>query len=553
MIRFWLYLFAVSALGTAACGANAIEITDSAAQSASFALTSSSSSGKSSSSGGNSSANGGSFDFNRAVRILAKISAPPSLDEPEMLTTPQTNWAGDDYTVTARYRAAPEFNEVLALDPGSDVIWPGAIIQGESVRAGDYVPLSGKRAPLTLSISLENIQGKRFTVIDTPRLSSVRQEIGEILAQNLTGSTPARISFSIEDIHDSQQLALAVGASVGSGNNMIKAQFDFGNSNTRSRILVKFIQIYYTLDMDLPDNPGDLFARDANLNLIASDLGTISPLYVSSISYGRMAFFSFESGLDSESLKAAVTASCQALLGGVSGEISVGHSTILSNASISATIIGGNGATAVNAVRGFEGLKLHLLAGGNYDKNSPAAPISYKMRYLSDNTTARFVLSGEYEAKHTYRAYDWYAVRDLRLVCGDESGKGDSAKFYGSCHVRMQTNGINIPAYEGGSPADARVWYVLIGHAPNWKLDPGQWKAFGCERQFRVRRLDLDKAVLKVNGEVIKQGLILDSNLGKKERSVTLDTIPEGMIWLPDFSSGSTKARIGFSITRLPP
>jgi len=492
-------------------------------------------------------------DFNSLVRSLARISTAESLAEPERISEAQTNWHGDDYTVTALYRAAPEFNEVLALDPSSDVIWPGAVIQGESARDGDYVPLAGKRAPLTLSISLENIQGKRVATIESPRLSSVRQAVGEILAQDLTGSTPARISFSIEDIHDSRQLALAVGASVGSGNNMIKAQFDFSNANNRSRVLVKFIQIYYTIDIDLPENPSDLFARDANLSGVSKDLGGISPLYVSSISYGRMAFFSFESSADSESLKAAVTASCKVLLGGTSGEISVSDNTIMSNASISATIIGGNGATAVNAVRGFEGLKLHLLAGGNYDKNSPAAPISYRMRYLSDNTTARFVLTDEYEAKYVYRGYDWYAVRDLRLACGDENGNGESAKFYGECFVSMKTNGISVPGYENGSVATNRVWYVMIPHAPDWKLDPGQWRAFEKERRFRVRRLDLDKAVLKVNGEVIKQGLIMDSNLGKKERSVVLNDIPEGMIWLPLFSSGSTKARIGFTLTRLPP
>ena len=493
-------------------------------------------------------------DFNAHVRALEKISMPESLAEPERIGTMQTNWAGDEYTVTARYRAAPEYNEVLALDPGSDVVWPGAVLQGQSVLQGDYVPLIGKRAPLTFSISLENIQGKRFATVDTPRLSSIRQAVGEILSQNLTGSTPARISFSIEEVHDAQQLALAVGVGVGipaGSANMIKAQFDFNSAVNRSRVLVKFIQIYYTLDIDLPNHPTDLFAVDANLDAVRNSLGTISPLYISSISYGRMALFSFESASDTETLKAAVNASCQALLGGSAGELSLAHATVLSNASISATIIGGNGATAVNTIRGFDGLKLHLLAGGNYDKNSPAAAVSYKMRYLSDNTTARFVLTGEYEVKHTYRAYDWYAVRDLRLACGDEDGAGKSGDFFGACEVSMKTNGVNVPGYENGSPVNPRVWHVAAIQSSQWGLRAGEWKSFGCERLFRVRRLDLEKAVLRVNGEVYKYGLLWDTNLGKKELSLSFDAIPEGMIWLPLFANGDIKARIGFTITRL--
>jgi len=493
------------------------------------------------------------LDFNYRVGALEKMSAGESLPEPVRIGAAETNWHGDEYTVTARYRAAPEFSEVLALDANSDVVWPGAVIQGESVFSGDYVPFAGKRAPLTFSISLENIQGKRFAAVESPRLSAIRQAVGDILAQNLAGSTPARVSFSIEEVHDEGQLALAVGAGAGNGNNMIKAQFDFNNSANRSRILVKFIQIYYTLDIDLPERPSDLFTHDADVGSMCAGLGAISPIYVSSISYGRAAFFSFESSSDIESLKAAVNVSLQALLGGVEGEISLTHKTILNNSKIAATLIGGNGATAVNAVRGFDGLRLHLLAGGNYDKNSPAAAISYKMRYLSDNTTVRFVLTGEYEAVDTFRACDWYAVRDLRLACGAEDGSGKSAKFYGECSVSMKTNGVRVQGYKNGAAADELVWLATSMVAAAYNLKPGEWKSLQTERLFKVRRADLGTAVLRVSGEVSKDGLLWGTSLGERELSLTLSEIPDGMIWLPLFQDGDTKARIGFSLTRLDP
>jgi thiol-activated cytolysin len=491
--------------------------------------------------------------FNSYVRALKKMNTAQSLSEPEQIGTAQTNWHGDDYTVTARYRAAPEFIEVLALDPGSDVIWPGAILQGESAEQNNYVPATGKRAPLRVSISPENVHGKGSAVVDTPCLLNIRQAVLEVLSQKLIGVAPARVSFSIEEVYDAQQLALAVGASMGNANDMIKAQFDFSNAAPRSRILVKLFQIYYTLDIDLPNRPSELFANDADLNAIRDNLHELSPLYISSVSYGRMAFFSFESAEDIETLKAAVNASCQALLDGANGDISPAHKAVFGNTNISATVIDGDGVAAVTAINDFDEFKLHFLQGGNYDRNSSCAEISYTMRYLSDNSKARFVLTGEYDVKQTCRGYDWYAIRDLRLACGDENGAGNSAKFFGMCDVSMKTNGVNVPGYENGSPAPSRVWAVLTQQSSNWNLDPGQWKSFGTERLFRVRRLDLDKAVLRVNGEVYKYGLILDSLVGKKELSITLNAIPGSMIWLPQFVDGNTKARIGFSITRLDP
>ena len=57
------------------------------------------------------------------------------------------------------YKASPGYDEMLALDPSSDVIYPGAMLKGESIPTGEYIGINGGRAPITLSISLENLVG----------------------------------------------------------------------------------------------------------------------------------------------------------------------------------------------------------------------------------------------------------------------------------------------------------------------------------------------------------------------------------------------------------
>ncbi len=493
----------------------------------------------------------GSSAFDATVRGLSRLDQPAALPEPVRVGPAVTNIQGDSYTVEEYFRAAPEFSEIIALDPSTDVIWPGAILNGGSVLIGDCVPVAGKRAPLVFSVSLENIQGNRHATVETPRLSSVRQALGEMLAQNLTGATPARVSFSIETVHDSGQLDLAIGASIGSGGNQIKAQFDFSDSRMRSRVLVRFVQVYYTVDIDLPERPSALFARDADLTAIARGLGAVAPLYVSTISYGRMAFFSFESEADGETLKAAVSASCRGAVADGGASVSLADKTILSNARINATIIGGNGATAVNAVRGFDGLKLHLLAGGNYDKNSPGAPVMYKLRYLSDNTIGRMVLTSEYQVRNVYRLCDWYRVYGMGLVCDSEDDAGSEAEFFGFCDVTLTTNGMPLQGFEAGSPRSGRVWNVSLLEADNWSLAPGGTRTFPAEIRFRVSRFDLAAAVLRVSGWLAEQDAPGFDDMGSREIQLGLAEISGETVWLPAFVEGGTRARMFFKVERV--
>jgi|GEM_PF-1059242 len=494
---------------------------------------------------------GGAAAFDETVRRLAALDQPVALAEPVRIGQAVTNCEGETYTVVEHFRAAPEYSEVLALDPSSDVIWPGALLKGESVLSGDCVPVSGQRAPLVFSISLENIQGNRSATVENPRLSSVRQALGEILAQNLTGATPARVSFSIETVHDANQLELAIGASIGAGGNQIKAQFDFGDSRMRSRVLVRFVQVYYTVDMDLPDRPSQIFAANADLPMIAGQLGNVAPLYVSTISYGRMAFFSFESEADGETLKAAVSASCRGAVADGGASVSLADKTILSNARINATIIGGNGATAVNAVRGFEGLKLHLLAGGNYDKNSPGAPVMYKLRYLSDNTIGRMVLLSEYEVRNVYRLFDWYRVYGMGLTCDAEDDPGSEAEFFGDCSVTLTTNGAGVQGYENGAPRPAKIWNVMLMDAEDWALTPGASVNFPGEIRFRVSRFDLANSVMRVSARLKEQDSPGYDDMGEQESLLDLRNLPGGTAWLPAFVDEGTRARIFFKVERV--
>ncbi|UCE06322.1 MAG: thiol-activated cytolysin family protein, partial [bacterium] len=330
------------------------------------------------------------------VKTLDKLLQEPPCDEtpigdPSIDTTTIDN---QQYIVkTQKYKRAAEYNEQLALDPTTDVIWPGAMIDAATIPTGQYIPITAKRAPLTLSISLVNIAGIKSKTVAEPKLSTIREAIGEILAQDVTGATEARVTFSIEDVYSEEQLKLAVGASYKSGFGSIKGQFNFSKQEIKTRILVKFMQVYYTIDIDIPEKPSDFFASSVKWDDLQSQITeNTSPMYVSTITYGRMALFSFESTDKSTDVNAAVSAA----FWGFKGSISTEYENILKSSTIKATIIGGSGASAVGAINGFEGIKEYILTGGDYDKNTAAAPLSYKLRHLKDNAIGNIILSSEY-------------------------------------------------------------------------------------------------------------------------------------------------------------
>ncbi len=342
-----------------------------------------------------------STPINQGIQSLAHLEQIQPFDErPD--SAPDTNTydlAGRTYECREQWFAvAAKFDDNIALNPTSDILWPGAIIDGASVATGSYVPIIVPRAPLTFSVSLVNIAGAKSRTVQDPKLSTMRNAMAELLTQEVTGATDARVTFEISDIHSASQLDIALRASYDNGLNDVKGQFDFSRTDVLSRTVVKFMQVYYTIDVDIPQYPSDFFAPTVTWATLRSGIsGNVSPMYISTIAYGRMALFTIESSYSSTEVNAAVQATFNAINTNV--DLSTGYKTVLQQSSIKGMIIGGSGAEAVQAVNGFDGMKQYMTTGGNYDQNTAAAPLAYKLRYLSDNVSAEVVKAQTYLVK----------------------------------------------------------------------------------------------------------------------------------------------------------
>jgi thiol-activated cytolysin len=335
---------------------------------------------------------------------------------------------GDYQCTTENLKETRQYDRIVAYAANSDSLWPGALVGADSVVSGLFTQIVLPRRPETISVSLENLAGTKQATIDTPDLSSYRDALAGIVQSEITGSTPANLYSEIEQVHSEEQLNMALGvqASWGLGVASLKSTFDFSNKQIRSRYVVRYTQTYYTVDLDAPTAPSALFPSDVLLSDIKDHMDeTRPPVYVSSITYGRMVLFTFESEYSAEEMGAALDFAYSGTAVDVSGQVSVTYKDIISKSKITAFILGGDASNAVQTIDSYDKLIAFIKSGGNYSRESPGAPIAYKLNYLKDNSPARMSFTTDYDLRTCTRVSQKIRVV-LQSIAVDDAGGDDS-------------------------------------------------------------------------------------------------------------------------------
>ena len=355
------------------------------------------------------------------VDSLPYLPIDPAQVQQGSASAPQRD--GDYSCTTENLQETRQYDRIVAYAANSDSLWPGALVSADSVVSGLFTQIVLPRAPEKISVSLENLGGSKQATIKDPSLASYRDGLASILDAEITGSTPANIYSEIERVDSEEQLDMALGvqASWGLGIASLKTSFDFSNTTVRSRYVVRYMQAYYTVDLDAPTAPSQLFAPTVPLADVEARMDDQRPpVYVSSVTYGRMVLFTFESQYSAEEMSAALDF---AYAGGVdvSGDVSVTYKDILSRSKITAFILGGDAGAAVQTIDSYDALIAFIKQGGNYSRQSPGAPIAYKLAYLKDNSPARMSFTTSYDTHDCVRVSQKVAVT-LQSIAVDSGG-----------------------------------------------------------------------------------------------------------------------------------
>ncbi len=309
--------------------------------------------------------------------------------------------AGDMFCSVTNASITRNPEDIVTYSPDSEILWLGSLIQGKGHRDGLgsllELPIR-QRAPATIAIDILFSDNTR--VVDSPTLASVGQAIGTLIDQahdagHLAGSS---IFFNQVESHSLEQSALKLGLSASYMSTSIRSSLQMERSSSSSSLTANFIQKMFTTSLVLPQTPQDVFSDEFTDELLQQQIERDNigpdnlPVYVASITWGRMLTVTMTSDHSAAEMKAALQASSSFVGFDVSITADARHKQVLDESEIKVVAIGGHAQAAIDLIRTGQ-------LGEYFKEDAPlttARPISYVLRNLGDNTIAKVSETTEY-------------------------------------------------------------------------------------------------------------------------------------------------------------
>lgn len=306
---------------------------------------------------------------------------------------------------TIHVSAADNPDQFMMFDPNASTLWPGNLIQGQSIASGvpQAVPVAD-RAPATVFLAIvsgdsSGSANKLYRTVNSPSGATITQAMNDILA-GYHGGTPAKYNFSMEQAYSASQINFTLGFGYSGPAANATGSFGFAMSNAKSRYVVRLTQQYFTMAMDDPQGVAGVFGPSVTAETVAPYVGPGNPLcYISSVTYGRVFYLIYESQASALQLQQALNF---AYNGGVaSGSVTdtAAFDQVMSQTTVNVFQLGGDpgAGLALTDPRNFDSITTFLSKGADFSPTNVGAPISYTIKYLGDASLVRMNSTMEYD------------------------------------------------------------------------------------------------------------------------------------------------------------
>lgn len=331
---------------------------------------------------------------------------------------------GTEVCTSTKYDLLNNFEEVAILRPTSGIIYPGALVVADKATLGGLpTPGAVDRAPMTLRIDLPGMGENGTLKVDKPSDFSVAEKIDEALewwnanAYEEGYVNASNSSFVAKTAYSSRQVSMDLSMNVEWARGDVAAQFNFSQNKTSRTAMMVFKQVFYTITMTPPTSPGGFFGPEASISEIEQKFGPDSPpAYVQSVNYGRIIMFRMTTTTSATAAELEGALNYSTGVTNVSGTLEARYKKILETSTVTVVTIGGNAEVATEAVsaRNFADLE-PIVKGKNavYSRDNPGVPISYKLHYVKDNTTAKLGYTTSYEVENC--DVNLHPAKDVRV------------------------------------------------------------------------------------------------------------------------------------------
>ncbi|MBN1065587.1 thiol-activated cytolysin family protein [Clostridium botulinum] len=291
--------------------------------------------------------------------------------------------------------------DISIIDSINDRTYPGAIqLANRNLVENKPDIISCKRKPITISVDLPGMSDDGSKVVNSPTYSTVNSSINSLLDTWNTKyaskyTIPTRMSYTDAMVYSKSQLSTMFGCNFKILDKALNIDFNSIFKGEKQAMVVAYKQIFYTVSVDAPEKPSDLFGDNVSFDELALK-GVDNenpPAYVSNVAYGRTIYVKLETTSKSANVKAAF----KALVSNQDISGNTEYEDILEQSSFTATVLGG-GAEAHNKVvtKDFNEIQNIIQNNSVYSPKNPGYPISYTSTFLKDNRIASVNNKTEY-------------------------------------------------------------------------------------------------------------------------------------------------------------
>ena len=332
---------------------------------------------------------GGEFEPVQKSRVITDSSSTTKTEDGQL-------WRCTSQTIEAKDGAGGDDGFPM-FNPNANVIYPGSLLQGKSLRKATPDVIAVDRAGGTISYDIIDGNVESSFTVDEVSKSSITVAMNSII-NNASGVIPANFSFNYTNIQSREQFALEVEADYENSFLELEGYLELNTSSSYSSYLVRLDQSYYTMSFDIPTNRSELFGPNVTPDDLSLYVGVGNPpVYVSDVTYGRTYYMLIESTSSSFDLEAGISGSFSSIASSGGGSVDASYLKTLDNLKIQVFAYGGEASSTLRTVvdaSTLDSLVNKLADAGDIRSGKP---VSYVVRSVYNNQIVSVQLANKYD------------------------------------------------------------------------------------------------------------------------------------------------------------
>lgn len=275
--------------------------------------------------------------------------------------------------------------------------FPGSILQANHHlidNSPNVVALT--REPLMYTVDLPGMtEDGSFTIV--PSYSNYRAKLNEVLNKWFEDYEPnhdvvALFQSDHSLVYSLDQLRVKFGMEVKSVEADLAIDFDAVNRQEKSIMIMRFRQVFYTVSVESPSRPSELFDESVGRSQLAKKINNNNPpVMVDSVSYGRVIYVKIETTSTNSEAKANLEASVNQMKT-AQGKVSGGMEKLkkLDNLQMHVYVTGGGAENHIELIRTSEISEIKDIVAkyGKFNRKNLGFPLTYACQFVKDNRRA---------------------------------------------------------------------------------------------------------------------------------------------------------------------